>query len=389
MDYDMVNRTLCEYARNNYSYFEMSSMLQKDFNITLRNAICKRLKRCGIASRKGPTMHSEIEIKSKIQDALPRMPTTIGYRFMTDYLRREGMHVRRDTVMKIMRETDKEGVDARRRRRIKRKVYMSMGPNHVWHMDGYDKLKPYGFPIHGCIDGFSRRILWLAVAYTNNDPRVVAQNFLTCVKKLKGCPLVVQADPGTENTHIGAIQCTLRHEATDCFQGISSFRVVKSTLNQRIEAWWSTFRRQRSDWWIQFFKDLAAMDLFRKNNDFDLYSIRFCFMPLLQRELDDLVVQWNSHYIAQSRQATCPGGRPDILFQLPNLQGATNCLQYLTQEDADFVDAMAFPVTCRSGSDMFDSFASSIFERHQWGDASNPDDALLQYTTLKQFENMH
>ena len=29
------------------------------------------------------------------------------------------------------------------------------GPNWVWHLnlDGYDKLKPYGFPIHGCIDG--------------------------------------------------------------------------------------------------------------------------------------------------------------------------------------------------------------------------------------------
>ena len=23
----------------------------------------------------------------------------------------------------------------------------------MWHIDGYDKLKPYGFPIHGCIDG--------------------------------------------------------------------------------------------------------------------------------------------------------------------------------------------------------------------------------------------
>ena len=31
-------------------------------------------------------------------------------------------------------------------------------------MDGFDKLKPYGFPIHGCIDGFSRKLLWLEVS---------------------------------------------------------------------------------------------------------------------------------------------------------------------------------------------------------------------------------
>ena len=24
----------------------------------------------------------------------------------------------------------------------------------MWHVDGYDKLKPFGFPIHGCIDGY-------------------------------------------------------------------------------------------------------------------------------------------------------------------------------------------------------------------------------------------
>ena len=27
------------------------------------------------------------------------------------------------------------------------------GPNFLWHCDGYDKLKPYGLCIHGCIDG--------------------------------------------------------------------------------------------------------------------------------------------------------------------------------------------------------------------------------------------
>ena len=25
----------------------------------------------------------------------------------------------------------------------------------MWHLDGYDKLKPYGFAIHGCIDGLA------------------------------------------------------------------------------------------------------------------------------------------------------------------------------------------------------------------------------------------
>ena len=31
---------------------------------------------------------------------------------------------------------------------------MYAGPNSVWHCDGMDELKPYGFAIHGCIDGY-------------------------------------------------------------------------------------------------------------------------------------------------------------------------------------------------------------------------------------------
>ena len=34
-----------------------------------------------------------------------------------------------------------------------RTVYMQ-GPNFIWHVDSYDKLKPFGFPINGCIDGY-------------------------------------------------------------------------------------------------------------------------------------------------------------------------------------------------------------------------------------------
>lgn len=52
--------------------------------------------------------------------------------------------------MKIM---DPEGVELRSRHRLQRRVYVSQGPNFVIHIDGYDKLKPYGFPIHGAIDG--------------------------------------------------------------------------------------------------------------------------------------------------------------------------------------------------------------------------------------------
>ena len=38
------------------------------------------------------------------------------------------------------------------------------GPNYVWHCDGYDKLKPYGFAIHGCMDGMCVVVGFTSVA---------------------------------------------------------------------------------------------------------------------------------------------------------------------------------------------------------------------------------
>ena len=61
--------------------------------------------------------------------------------------------------MSIARELDPNAVEQRRRRTLHRRHYKSAAPNDCWHIDGYDKLKPYGFPIHG----YSRKVLWLKV----------------------------------------------------------------------------------------------------------------------------------------------------------------------------------------------------------------------------------
>ena len=57
---------------------------------------------------------------------------------------------------------------------------------------GYDKLKPYGFPIHGAIDGYSHKILWLEVTRSNNKPENEAGFYLDCVKGNGGCPILLK-----------------------------------------------------------------------------------------------------------------------------------------------------------------------------------------------------
>lgn len=101
-------------------------------------------------------------------------------------------------MLKIL---DPEGVQLRSRHRLQRRKYKTAGPNHIWHIDGYDKLKPFGFCIHGAIDGYSRRIMWIEVGSTNNDPFVIAQYYLDCVRQVGGIPKIIRADCGTENVN--------------------------------------------------------------------------------------------------------------------------------------------------------------------------------------------
>ena len=77
--------------------------------------------------------------------------------------------------MQILQELDPDASALRKARKLQRRSYaVSQGPNATWHVDGYDKLKSYGLPIHGCVDGFSRRIMWLKVCKSNSDPVIPA-----------------------------------------------------------------------------------------------------------------------------------------------------------------------------------------------------------------------
>ena len=110
-------------------------------------------------------------------------------------------------VQQLLAEMDPEGRDLRMAHRLKRRQYQNPGPNRAWHCDGYDKLKPYGFPVHGCIDGLSRKVLWLKITRSNNSPDVIASFYLECVRHQNGYPVGLITDKSMENGTAATIQC--------------------------------------------------------------------------------------------------------------------------------------------------------------------------------------
>ena len=60
-------------------------------------------------------------------------------------------HCPQETVRLMLRQMDPAAVVNRRQHRLQRRTYTSLGPNHMWHVDGYDKLRPYGILISGSV----------------------------------------------------------------------------------------------------------------------------------------------------------------------------------------------------------------------------------------------
>lgn len=144
------------------------------------------MKLCGLFRRRN--FSDLLDVTRFIVNELESSGRKHGYRWMHLKCIQSGYNVTRDNVYMLLKILYSDGVKSRKRRRLKRGHYHSKGPNYVWHIDSHDMLKPYGLAINGCIDGFSRNIIWMEGNITNSDPKVIANYYIKAVQRKGGCP---------------------------------------------------------------------------------------------------------------------------------------------------------------------------------------------------------
>ena len=54
--------------------------------------------------------------------------------------------------------------------------------------------------------------------------------------------------------------------------------------------------------------------------------MRYCFSPVVQKQLTDLVIEWNHHRVWKSGAAEAPGGIPEVLYFSPESSGTCTVL---------------------------------------------------------------
>jgi hypothetical protein len=360
------------YFYKGFAYLDICRFLSQYHGIEMSLSTLKRRMKQLNLQRQNPEYDIDF-VRNEIIALIDGPHSSRGYRSIWHSLQLSGIRVPRRVVELLLRELDPEGVEERRRHKLKRRTYHNPGPNYAWHCDGHDKLKPFGFPIHGCIDGWSRKIIWLYVTRSNNLPSNIAKYYLEAVASCNGCPIDLVTDLGTENGLMAGIHSFFRNDP-------DSHRYVPSPRNQRIEGWWSFLRKQEISWWINLFNDLTTAGIVDLADPLEKECLWFCFAGLLQQHLNETREHWNTHYIRRSRHDTV-SGRPSVLYYLPEAHGGTpNLALQVPEEQMNY--ASLHLVEEHEDND-YHQYFNYVMENSQTQSPANWQDALRLFFFLR------
>lgn len=170
---------------------------------------------------------SNESLDSIVSAVLQNFPNC-GVRRMKQFLLGRGIGVQWSRVRSSLCRTDPNGIllQTSQLNIVNRRHYSVPGPRSLWNLDGNHKFIRWGFVIHGCVDGFSRRIMFLKCS-TYNKAVTVLQLFQNAVQDF-WLPSRVRGDQGTENIEVA------RYMFSHPSRGPGQFKYLKFYANWAI-----------------------------------------------------------------------------------------------------------------------------------------------------------
>ena len=126
-----------------------------------RWTLYRRMRECGVSSASNFSPLTDEELDSKISSYITRHGGSTGQSYIICHLRSLGLRVQRSRVRESIARLDPKNSAVRWGVVVYRRNYYVPWPNSLWHLDGHHSLIRWGFVVYGCIDGFSRRVIFL------------------------------------------------------------------------------------------------------------------------------------------------------------------------------------------------------------------------------------
>ncbi|KAF8876610.1 hypothetical protein CPB84DRAFT_412719 [Gymnopilus junonius] len=232
------------------------------------------------------------------------------------------MHVSRKIIEAYLLATEPNEVKKRKGRRFKRKRYYAAGVNDVWAQDQHDKWgHKYGLWFHSSLDTYSSWINWLKVWWTNSNPRLILNYYLTACREMSGCPLTTQSDPGSENNGVANVHTMIRHTLDPSLQDTRQHRIMRKHNNVKSESLWSIFRRDFTPGFENAFDYGVNHGLYDIEDPLERLVFRWLAIPWIQAEVDNWVFQRNFTAPRHDKNKILPQGVPAIIRAHPHRYG--------------------------------------------------------------------
>jgi hypothetical protein len=132
-----------------------------------RWTILRRVEQFGLQGMKGFSDVSNENLDELVKSYISNHGATSGQEYISGYIKSLGLRVQRRKIRESMTRVDLLNTAIRWGAQVSRRTYNVPWPNSLWHLDGHHSLIRWKFVIHGCIDGFSRRIMFLKCISNN------------------------------------------------------------------------------------------------------------------------------------------------------------------------------------------------------------------------------
>ena len=251
-----------------------------------RWTIYRKVQRYGLSGLNQFSLLSDTQLDEIVTDYLSRHGLTTGRTYLAGYFKSLGLRVQRRRMRESLARVDPANTALRWGIVVFRRQYCVPWPNSLWHLDGHHSLIRWGLVIHGCIDGFSRRIMFLK-CNNNSLSQTVLELFLNATEKDGLWPSRIRVDHGVENVLV----CEAMVQARGTGRG--SFIAGPSTRNQRIERLWRDVFRCVCQFCYYVLFAMEDTGLLNIDNPIDLFALHLTFMPRINVALTEFIESSN------------------------------------------------------------------------------------------------
>ncbi len=283
----LVNIEQAEFLRSTgYTWNEVAQCLQVS-----RSTLWRRMREMNVSLNRYSDI-SDVQLDDLVSTIQQQSPN-IGQVMMQGFLEQRGVHVQRYRIRESIARTDPLRRSLRWHEAVSRRTYSVKGANSLWHIDGHHSLIRWRFVVHGCIDGYSRLIVFLN-CNTNNKASTVYQEFRKATDEY-GVPSRVRSDRGGENMQVCYFMVAYRGPDR------ASHIAGSSVHNQRIERLWRDVYRCVCSTYHEVFYEMEALEILNPDNELDLFVLHCVYLPKIRWHLQEFSRAWNVHPLRTER----------------------------------------------------------------------------------------